>query len=277
MNYDTERKIALRVAEEAAKEIRRFYFGDFTVANKADGTPVTNADIAANRIIVDGLRKAFPEDGIISEELDDIAGGRTWYIDPIDGTKQFISHSDQFATHIGLAEAGKPVFGLVYKPLTREAYASQNDGACRLYTLGGGERQTNLNLREPNDNLVIVTNTSFLRSGYGAKIIENLGRTFKEGCQIITSGSQGLRMMKVAEGVADASIINMPNGCSTWDLCAPQAIVEAAGGYVAYLDGSAITYSGQRGLSGDFIVARSEELGLNLCSVIKSVLAERKS
>ena len=276
MDYNTEKQIVLQVAEEAAKEIRRYYFGDFMVTDKADGTPVTNADIAANRIIVDGLQKAFPEDGIISEELDDIAGGRTWYIDPIDGTKQFISHSDQFAIHIGLAEEEKPVFGLVYKPLTHEAYASQEDGAGRLYTINGGEGQSKLHLRKADDDLILITNTQFLRSGYGLKIIEELGRTFKNGCRIMTSGSQGLRMMKVAEGFADASIINMPNGCSTWDLCAPQAIVEAVGGYVAYLDGSPITYSGQRGLSGDFIVARSRELGDDLCRVIKSVLAERK-
>jgi len=94
-NYKKELELAQRLAVEAGNAILPIYYGAMDVMTKADNTPVTNADVLANRIIQDGLQKAFPLDGIVSEELETVEGSRCWYIDPIDGTRGFIEHSDQ--------------------------------------------------------------------------------------------------------------------------------------------------------------------------------------
>ena len=113
---------------------------------------------------------------------------------------------------------------------------------------------------------MIISNTKLIRSDVGKSILDKVANDYNS-LRVFTSGSQGLRMMKVAESTADASIINVPTMCSSWDVCAPQAIVEAAGGYVAYLDGSPIKYTG-RELAGDFIVARDQKLGEYLSQVV---------
>ena len=124
--------IAVELARIASSEIREIYYGSMEITDKEDGTPVTNADLRANEIIVDGLQKTFPQDGIVSEELATVNGGRVWYIDPIDGTRGFTYHNDQFAIHIGLVEGGQPVLGVVYKPTTDEYYSAiKGEGAFR--------------------------------------------------------------------------------------------------------------------------------------------------
>jgi 3'(2'), 5'-bisphosphate nucleotidase len=264
-DYEQELGVAMRAAFKAQKVILDVYFGEGPeVHTKADSTLVTNADLAANAIILEELSRAFPDDAIVSEEDKDVQGGRTWYVDPIDGTKGFTYRSDQFAVHIGLAEEERVVLGVVHKPTTGETY---------LGVKGQGAFRINPNLREVRLR-VSKTNTGRLIQGrsFGYRdttpsLLEALG--YKT---VHSSGSQGLRMMKVAEGSADANFSEIVGRCNTWDLCAPQIIVEEAGGWVGYTDGSPILYQGQRSLDKAWVVARNGELGQRIGKTLDRML-----
>jgi 3'(2'), 5'-bisphosphate nucleotidase len=232
----------------------KHYYGTFEAQDKADGTPVTNADVESNQIIQEGLRTTFPLDGIVSEELADVPNqsGRVWYIDPIDGTKGFIGRSDQFAVHIGLAENNMPVMGIVYKPTTNEYYFGvKGQGAYRVHPNGN---HVKLGVSQKSE-IELITAKDFLLNRFGQAVINAL-----EPTKVFVSGSEGLRVMRVAEGIANLHLPDGPYKTSTWDLCAPQIIAEEAGALVKYVDGSPIEYRGQRRLGKSFVMASNEGL-----------------
>ncbi len=260
-NYQQELKLAQRLAVEAGNAILPIYYGAMKVSLKEDQTPVTNADVLANRLIQDGIRKAFPLDGIVSEELAAIEGSRCWYIDPIDGTRGFIEHTDQFAVHIGLAVEEKAVVGVVYKPVAKEMYyAVSGQGAYRLL------EYTNLNkIRvQEHETLTAAMDQGDSRSAryYDLEKSLPIKRT-------IISGSEGLRIVKIAEGIADVHFTLDPKSCSSWDVCAPQIIAEEAGAYACFTDGKPISYVHQQKMGQTFVVANSRKLAEKISELIE--------
>ncbi len=250
--FERELEVSLGLAKAASIRIMKHYYGTYQTKDKSDGTPVTNADVESNQIIMDGLRKHFPLDGIVSEELADIpnTSGRVWYIDPIDGTKGFIGHSDQFAVHIGLVEENQPVLGVVYKPTTKEYYFGIRDqGAYRVHPDGS---RLKLQVSETKE-LELITAKDLLLTEFGRDLLHTL-----EPSKVLTSGSEGLRMMRLAEGVANVHVPTGSYHCSTWDLCAPQIIAEEAGAIVKYINGDSVSYHGQRKLEKYFVAAANE-------------------
>src|SRR5277367_6942787 len=120
-------EIARRAAEAAGEAIMRVYAQDFDVRQKADKTPVTEADLGAERIIIAMLDNAFPDIPIFAEELVEAEGlppsaARFWAVDPLDGTREFVAKNDEFAVCIGLVEDGKPVIGVLHGPARRVTY-----------------------------------------------------------------------------------------------------------------------------------------------------------
>src|SRR5438874_13799298 len=124
-DYSDELRVALDLAREAGAAILEFYGSPLRIEQKHtsdDSEPVTEADRVANHIIVERLRREFPDDGILAEESEDTARRlkkrRVWMVDPLDGTTGFIVGNGDFAVQIGLVESGRSVLGLVYQPLT---------------------------------------------------------------------------------------------------------------------------------------------------------------
>jgi len=123
-NYKDELAIAVDLARAAGAVLFEHYQSPFLVEQKINALDeleeVTAADREANELIVDRLRREFPEDGILAEESSDsehrLAKERVWLIDPMDGTKNFIAHDDDFAVQIGLAVNGEAILGVVYQP-----------------------------------------------------------------------------------------------------------------------------------------------------------------
>jgi|SRR3989338_354942 len=263
-NYSRELRVAKNIALQTWQIIVPFYDRSVAVEIKKDGTPVTEADKRANEYITGSLQKEFPEDSIVSEEGQTVfAGNRTWYIDPIDGTKGFIKRNAHFAIHIGLCEDRIPVMGVVYWPSVGDMYS----GIVGI----GAYRENNRGILElkldniANRGLIASTNGDFPTKEL-EKPLEELG--VKE---YQNSGSEGLRLMKLVEGRTDIRISEHVNGASTWDLCAPQAIVQAAGGVVMNIDGSKIIYSSQGKLNKRYIAARNEHLAnkaIKLCAML---------
>lgn len=232
---------AIALAREAgAIAVRIRDGGALGVEMKLGDEPVTLADRAASELIVAGLTAAFPSDPIISEESPVPAGAlaspRHWFVDPIDGTKDFIRGSDGFSVMIGLVEAGKPVLGVVHQPTTERTFFTIGDVAMMEHD---GVR-TRLAVSTVHDATAarLVASASH-RSPDIDRVKQMLGISDEHNI-----GSVGVKLALIAMGLRDLYINPQPK-TKAWDTCAPEAILVAAGGRLTDLFGAPIDYTGE--------------------------------
>ncbi|CAA9433468.1 MAG: hypothetical protein AVDCRST_MAG64-3661 [uncultured Phycisphaerae bacterium] len=214
------------------------------------GEAVTDADRESQRFIVAGLRRRFEHDGIVGEENDTGSAitfecpdphGRVWVIDPIDGTNNFVAGLGAFAVCIGLLHRGRPVLGVVYDVARDQMYtAAQGHGAWL------DNRRLAVSPSPMNDSAMIMLTSNLLdRSG---KCPTFCARWIAQtNWKIRILGSAALEAIQVAAGVAQAAITL--NG-KLWDVAAPAAIVQEAGGLVVDLQGRPIFPFDLRGYTG---------------------------
>jgi len=239
-----ELDVAIALARLAGKTILRHYADGFETEEKigADNfsEPVTIADREASRIIVDGLAAAFPDDGILSEEeIDDIklrvSKRRVWIIDPIDGTAGFVKHDGDFGVQIGLAEDGVPVAGVVYLPFHDVlSYAAKGTGSFTVTDGGEPVRRQTSDITDFRDMCLAVSRNHL--SSRMHRTIKHFGFT-----KIINRGSVGLKVSLIADQTCDVYIHPSPR-TKLWDTCAPQIILEEAGGRFTDLFGFEMRY-----------------------------------
>jgi 3'(2'), 5'-bisphosphate nucleotidase len=241
---EREIETATRLARLAGVTILRHYEAGFVAEQKigADdlSEPVTIADREASRIIVDGLSAEFPDDGILSEEEKDdpelrLRHGRVWIIDPIDGTAGYIAHDGDFAVHIGLAEAGVPIAGVVALPFHDVlSYATKGAGAFSI-TAGGTPMKLRTSDKRDLSTITMAVSRHH-QSPRMTKIIKQFGSP-----HVVSRGSVGLKVGLITERVCDVYI---SPGARTklWDTCAPQIILEEAGGRFTDLFGMDLRY-----------------------------------
>ena len=241
---------ARRAALAAGEAIMGVYAQEFDVRQKLDKTPVTEADLAAERVIVGMLADAFPEIPIVSEELVDAEGlppsaPRFWVVDPLDGTREFVAKNGEFAVCIGLVEDGRPVLGVLHGPAVGLTYAAYGPGtATRQRGFGAIEP---IEARAPSpEGLVVVHSRSHENSRRVGEFLESYPVLERRKC------GSALKFGVIAAGEADL----YPRFGTTmeWDTAAGQAILEAAGGRVENLAGEPLTY-GKPGLKNDGFVA----------------------
>jgi 3'(2'), 5'-bisphosphate nucleotidase len=239
-----ELETAVTLARLAGKTILNHYAAGFITEEKIGvdnmGEPVTIADRQASRIIVEGLAAAFPSDGILSEEEPDnlerrMRKDRVWIIDPMDGTAGFVKGDGDFGVQIGLTIEGSPVLGVVFLPYYDILhYAVKGSGAfAETHT---GDRQ----------KLQTSDNTDFREMGIAVsrnhlsprinRIIEHFGFG-----HIVRRGSVGLKSGLIADRSCDIYIHPSPR-TKLWDTCAPQIILEEAGGRLTDIFGHEIRY-----------------------------------
>lgn len=228
----------LRIAREAGRILLDIYATEFGVAYKGATDPVTDADMAANAYIVAELAKAFPSDGIVSEEVEDrasaIGKSRCWYVDPLDGTKEFIAKNGEFSVMIGLAIEGRAELGVVYQAAHDKLYAGVVGAGAHLYR---GETKTELRVSEiaqPKDLKLVVSRSH--RDKATDALVTKLGITNER-----PSGSVGVKVGLITEREADF-YIHPSNRSSRWDACAPDALLHAAGGVFLDLSGERFVY-----------------------------------
>src|ERR1700759_5535733 len=166
MNESGERVLdtARRAAFAAGEAIMAVYAEDFDVRQKLDKTPVTEADLAAERGIVKILQAAFPDIPIRSEELVDAEGlppaaSRFWVVDPLDGTREFVAKNGEFSVCIGLVEDGIPVMGVVHGPARRVTYAANGTGTPTRIRDGGAPEPIGARVPPP-DGIVVIHSRS---------------------------------------------------------------------------------------------------------------------
>jgi len=232
-------EIAIAAALAAGEAIMRVYAEPFEVIQKSDQTPVTEADLASERVIVKMLTEAFPDIPIVSEETAPEDGfkppaARFWCVDPLDGTKEFIAKNGEFAVCIGLIEDGRPVLGVVHGPAIATTYAAHGPGTAIRIKDGGAPEPISARVPAP-EGIVAIHSRTNVNSRRLAEYFQ--GRTILER---ISCGS-ALKFGVLAAGEADL----YPRFGTTmeWDTAAGQAILEAAGGSVVRVEGGPLPYA----------------------------------
>lgn len=206
-----------------------------------DQGPVTEADLAADELIRERLGAAFPDDLVITEETwdgrDIVPEPRTWFVDPLDGTREFVALRDEYAVMIGLAVDEQPELGVVLQPETGRLWAGRVSTGEAFVEDEAGHR-TPVDLRgQPRPE---VLRLAVSRSHKG-RFAEMAADAF--GAVVVERGSVGLKVGLIVDGIADA-YVSGSHRMKVWDTCGPAAILRAAGGVVASVDGTPLAYRG---------------------------------
>jgi 3'(2'), 5'-bisphosphate nucleotidase len=242
-----ETNVAITAAREAAQIVLGVYRRDFEVELKARREPVTQADRRANALLVDRFSSAFPNDGIVAEESlpedeaalrTQVSKERTWFIDPLDGTKEFIARNGEFSVMIGLAVAGRPVLGVVALPESGDvAVGVVGQGAWMLSSDGS---KTALQVSSQSR---LAACKAIVSRSHMSQSLESVIEAIRP-VELIRCGSVGVKATRIAQRFADVYVnVHQPGGAKLWDGCAPEALLVAAGGKTTDLSGSLINYA----------------------------------
>lgn len=289
MSLKNERLVAMDAALGAAIRVREVYDGAFTVGYKDDARddPVTRADELANAYIVERLRAAFPDDAIVAEESDVPEGfersRRCWFVDPLDGTKEFVAKIDEFCTMIGLAIDGRAALGVVCVPTNFDRYVGEvGVGACLVERrvdndargTVGEESPLHASTSSDASRARIVVSRS-RRSPLLDVVFSALGSPTEIQC-----GSVGMKVAMLARARADAYVHpssgRTGGGMKKWDTCAPEAILVAAGGSFTDESGAPIDYAQPDVAVRDGVVASNGKMHRALIDAIASAKRARK-
>jgi len=241
------------LAKEAGKAILEVYETRFEVEQKEDSSPLTLADRRSHQIISAGLKSAYPEIPVLSEEGKQVsyavrkAWPRFWLVDPLDGTKEFVKRNGEFTVNIALIEGTAPVIGVIYLPVLDRLFLADIREGCREV-----HHQEEIRLRvgdlQPRRTVRVLQSRSHPSPNLEA-LLENL-----PSHESVIRGS-ALKFCAIAAGEADFYPRLGPTW--EWDTAAGQAIVTAAGGVMVDLSGEPFTYNKPNLLNGPFLVASS--------------------
>ena len=222
----------------AGHTILDVYASKFEVRYKGPDDPVTDADLRAEEIIVSGLSREFPDDGIVSEErpVSDEARRRprVWYVDPLDGTGEFVARTGEFAVIIGLLEQGLPKLGVIYRPVDDVLYVGIRDESAWIIERGE-RRRTWVSAAAPPNPLRLAVSRSH-RHPLIDVVKSRLGVVTEVPC-----GSVGAKIGLLLSGQADAYVEPSPY-TSKWDVCGSEAILRGAGGFMSDMAGGQMGY-----------------------------------
>jgi myo-inositol-1(or 4)-monophosphatase len=229
---ERELEVAVAAAREAGSAIRGYFQDEYTVRDKGEDNPLTDADLAANDILEKRLRGAFPDYGWLSEETRDtperLDKSHVWIVDPLDGTKEFTLGIPEFVVSVGLAIDGVAKLGVLYNPIEDLMFAGVvGQGA----TLNGAPIQTTTH--PTLQGSTIVCSRTEMKKGW-----------FDEFTDILTPkpvGSVAYKFGLVAAGQAEATFTPRPR--SEWDIAGGVALVEAAGGKTSNRQGKAYQFN----------------------------------
>ncbi|MFO0547492.1 MAG: 3'(2'),5'-bisphosphate nucleotidase CysQ [Polyangiaceae bacterium] len=267
--FEPELAVMRRLAREASTLVMRIYHEGFEVEMKGKNDPVTRADREANDLITAGLAAAFPDAGVMAEEsapsdeerVKISARPRIFFVDPVDGTREFADKNGEFCVMIGFAVDGRAVAGVVAVPAEGRLYWGSRPSGTFVEPLEGGAA-TPLAATPVSDRLRAVVSRSHPSSRTRA-ILDRIGVA-----ETVPCGSVGLKVVRVLEGRADL-YVHPSRGAKLWDSCAPEALLAGVGSVLTDSAGKPIDYSGPLGLE-DGLIAASPAL---LTRVVDAVAA----
>ncbi|MDP2283368.1 MAG: 3'(2'),5'-bisphosphate nucleotidase CysQ [Pseudohongiella sp.] len=270
------------IAVHAGEQIMAVYQrpGVLEVSNKLDESPLTEADLQAHHAIVNALTALTPELPVLSEESADVPFAvrqlwqHYWLVDPLDGTKEFISRNGEFTVNIALISEGKPVLGVVHVPVTGVSYLGICQQSCEAWRCESGQTWTRLDastLPEPDSGHGDILRVVASRR-HGGEVLETFLAALKKhytGIELLNMGSS-LKICLIAEGKAD--VYPRLAATSEWDTAAAHAVLCAAGGAILQANMNQLMYNSKESLLNPMFVAagRMSQSSLN---AIKSALA----
>jgi 3'(2'), 5'-bisphosphate nucleotidase len=260
MTWDPQRLAALlpgviSLARAAGREIMQVYESDFAVTLKDDRSPLTAADLASQRVIVQGLQSLTPEVPVLGEESApaDIATRRQWpslwLVDPLDGTREFVKRNGEFTVNIALVHEHAPVLGVLYVPVTNDCYSAALGLGAWHNDEHRGAQPLHASARCHDPPRVLASRSHRGRGVDG--LLERLGPH-----DIVSVGS-ALKFARLAAG--DADFYPRLSPTSEWDTAAGQIIVEEAGGRVTDLSGAPLRYNARDTLLNPDFVAWADD------------------
>ena len=275
MNFDHEMKVVVSLARDAGAILLAHYRSPFLVEQKVNALQeleeVTAADREANDLIVRTLLTEFPDDGILAEESKDterrLEKERVWLIDPMDGTKNFIQRDGDFAVQIGLALHGEVVAGVVYQPVRDVLYRAARGSGSWIEPADKPAERMHVSARTDPHAMVLASSRSH-RSPRMEKVVNRFG--FKKEMR---RGSVGVKIGLITEQEADI-YLHLSPGTKQWDTCAPQIILEEAGGELTDLFGQPLRYNGVRIDNRNGIVATNGAAHEMVIENLKPLLEE---
>lgn len=236
---DTE-NLVVEVSRLAGARILELFLPEIAVMRKDDETPLTAADLAANKVIIEQLKTIDPDLPVITEESCAIplcersVWPTYWLVDPLDGTREFIKQHGEFSVNIALIHNGQPVLGVVHAPILDTTYwASKGRGAWKQID---DDEPRRINVRNAPEQRVTVA------LGWATQLGEKLERflgNLGEHSELRMGGA--LKSCLVAEGRADIYACLGPTG--EWDTAAAQCIVEEAGGRITDTQMNTLQYN----------------------------------
>jgi len=237
------------IVERAGTAIMKVYGSAFLVQHKDDNSPLTQADLESQRIIVEGLQRVTPDIPILAEESAAAPWSvrstwrELWVVDPLDGTREFVKRNGEFTINVALVVEHEPVLGVVSAPaLGQTFWGAAGLGAYRRAQGGENER---VHTAPPQQPPRVVGS----RSHASPQIAAYLKRI---GPHVLSAVGSSLKFCLVAEGKAD--LYPRFGATSEWDTAAGQAVLEAAGGHVTRMDGHRLRYNCRESLiNGDFV------------------------
>ncbi|KYF77093.1 3'(2'),5'-bisphosphate nucleotidase CysQ [Sorangium cellulosum] len=246
---DRELDEIVRIARAAAAVVMDVYATPFTVEMKGPGDPVTRADREANALICGALEAAFPGEAILAEEsvpaAEELAARfqreRVFFVDPLDGTREFADRNGEFAVMIGLSVRGRAALGVVVMPTTGEALAGRAGGDdgdfAFLEAKDGSRRPLRVSSVSSTADASLIVSRSH-RPKELEPLLARLGVT-----RVVPCGSVGVKIARIATAEVDL-YIHGGGGAKLWDSCAPEAVLRGAGGRFTDLAGAPIDYAG---------------------------------
>ncbi|MCZ0811337.1 MAG: 3'(2'),5'-bisphosphate nucleotidase CysQ [Pseudomonadota bacterium] len=255
MDYERLVEVMRGLALTAGDRIMDIYNADdFDVKVKSDDSPVTEADEAADALISAGLRAAFPDVALVTEEQAESHGQNVdsfLIVDPLDGTKEFINRRGDFTVNIAYVENGVPVRGVVYAPARERMFFTQADGST-VEEEGPFDKDTVGKLRairvsEPDNAALMVVASKSHRDQATDDYIA------KYGIKDMTSAGSSLKFCLVATGEAD--LYPRLGRTMEWDTAAGQAVLHGAGGQVVRFDDHTPLHYGKDGFANPFFIA----------------------
>lgn len=231
-----------------------FHADDVQTSTKDDArrSQVSEADLAAEAVILAGLARLTPDIPIVAEEevslgrTPDVSGGRFWLVDPLDGTKEFLKKIPEFTVNIGLIENGRPVLGVVYLPAAGDMYAGRAGGGAWMEP--GGEARRPIRVRPfPPEGIVVTLSRTYGRSTDVRRFLARYDVTRQ-----VDAGSS-IKFCLIARGAAD--VYPRYGGSMEWDTAAAHAVLAAAGGSVRLIDDGPEMAYGKPDFRNDYFIA----------------------